>query len=441
MSSPITLPPVQLPVVTPYNAAQAIYGLNKQFSPYRKWAIEPLATSQKLIEEAYDLFKPQIESVLEDLPEGDSRKMGFIDAISSQNQARLSKLPSPLKPLIDKLVALRAAAFPESQRREKVVTNQVRPYLPFVKNHIRDVQFNQALLQMDPDSVALAHPKNVRVVAPVGQNYGSTGPHGMTGPHDLTLGNKAWQRALQKTASMDEAVSHYLNWSVIPADADPAVPDSGLQVVAPVATRRSNPYAWRKADNTNPNVRRIAVFIDDAEENMKDQTDGLMKNFIKQPWNAFNAQSGFSGYRVDEILIVRPPTAEESKRGITVYDKLTHAFAQMHAFTEDQRKQARAQGQDPKALSFESYISWAVHGSSELPKHLELQEKQTGQTCPERFREGSMEFRALFKPLVPENHKENVSETTLKHLEHQYLSNFRYVVQHLTSCTSGSFTA
>jgi hypothetical protein len=416
---------------------QSVYALQKSFAPMRRWMMEPIALMQQHVYQTYDAYKPLWDQALGEVPDGLKRKETFLQEILNPHSSMVQKIPPALAPLVAQLKANWQGVMAEKSRREQVVIQHISGWLPWLHQMVEPFRQSVLASRPEPSRMRDPHPANVRIVGAVSQNYGATGAHGLRFPGDLTLGNKAWLQAVRSTASLEEAIERYQQWSVIPAEADPNLPDTGLQIVSPVSTRRSFPHAWRKVDNANPDIKRFAVFIDDGVHNMTSQTATMQQSLVYQDTAA---PAAAHGYRVDAIRLVRPPSAEEAARGITIHQKLQQVFGEMQAFAAQQKAQAQSRGQDPNQLRFESLITWNVHGTAELPPDHQQWETMTGQPSPLRFQEGAMEFKALFTPAFPES-PDTVSEAEIKHLERTYLGDYTAVIQQLSSCLSGALTA
>ncbi|MEI8390277.1 MAG: hypothetical protein WCG23_10395 [bacterium] len=300
-------------------------------------------------------------------------------------------------------------------------------FLNSVKNQYAQFLDNN---RPDPSKVSDPHPNNIRVLAAVSQNEAATGTlpgekaDWVTRKFSDALGTEASiDKAMDKT-SKDAAVMGYSN-----AEAP--------TMQKPVTTRRENNTAWQKADNNNPDIKRVVIFnvTEDGSGNFKKGADELRKNFYtpdeKNESNPFETR-----FRADKIITVTPPTKEEEKQGITQADKIRQAFEQSKQFMEDQkdlaRKNAIAEGKDPeaavKALKFEGMANWFGHGTT-------VKEKSPEKDDPRRYQEGSAEFKFW----TNSQKNEGIEESDIKKME-QNVKDFSYFTEYFNSCHSGAMT-
>ncbi|MEZ4575071.1 MAG: hypothetical protein R2857_09175 [Vampirovibrionales bacterium] len=219
---------------------------------------------------------------------------------------------------------------------------------------------------------------------------------------------------------------------------DPEVPDYPPipHLEQAVSTpNRAQPQSWRKADNANPYVKRVAVVVatDDNTGEMERELPYVTGRFVEAPPQAFAAMGDPSRYRVDRLIVVKPATQAEKAQGITQADKIRQAYVEMARFAQVARQQAQAQGLNPSLVRVEGFSSWIGHG---------MTQPNVGPSDDDdrRYLQGSKEFFFItqHKPGQPEG----ISETEMKQLEQQYVApNFTYFVQHLSACGSGAAIA
>jgi hypothetical protein len=332
----------------------------------------------------------------------------------------------------------------------QIARNQ-KAFVEMIRSNITAYLQEINSLKLDPNAseIEIKHPENIRVIAASSQNGGSSSP---IGDETLSWGTNTFVNALQQTDSLDNAIDHaeqhYLlregdGPETIPDDLDK--PPVGAHFEKPIATNRHNPVAWKKADNTNPNVKRIAIVISTGDGNghARVEADTVASQFAVQSAADFAAQPQAAAYRVDKLIRITPPTPEETAKGITQTDKIKQAFANAETFVAAQkqaaREQALATGNNPdaaeQALQFDGFASWHGHGMT-------VQDKGPAQDDDRRYLEGSKEFFFITQHASgPNGHPAGVDETTIKTMEHKHLSNFRYFVHNIHACASAAAIA
>ncbi|MCA9841290.1 MAG: hypothetical protein KC475_04145 [Cyanobacteria bacterium HKST-UBA03] len=329
----------------------------------------------------------------------------------------------------------------------KSAYDQIRPYCAQQSELIRRLlpAYHEEIkaLRLDPDDprIAVKHPKNVRVIASIDQNYKAR-----TANPDriMTPGYASFISRLQAQPTVDAAIDDYENNPIfIPSERAPYYPDNPDYPPIPhlehaVSTpNRAQPNAWRKADNTNPLVRRVAILIatNDGSGAPEQELPFMVNMFRQMPAKDYElAGNNPRQYRVDKLVVIKPVTLDEQARGITQVHKIRAAYAQLNQFVEQQYRQALVEGVDPRYLQFEGFCSWTGHGTTPPP-----------QTMPEnddrRYLQGAHEFYFITGP-GDARRPEGLSETEIKQLEQQFVApHFRYFVQHFNACKSGAAIA
>ena len=281
--------------------------------------------------------------------------------------------------------------------------------------------------RLNPNDDPNPHPTNVRIAAavPQGDFNGMVAPL----PNGMNRQVQDFIDHVKQTGSLDAAIdaTTQLQYSNDGSNGD------WPYISKQVATDRHNPHAWRKADNQDPNVRRIVLQF---------ATDPVVTTMMANTLNtAFHEApvgqaTGPDQYRVDRIVTLETATPEQIEQAFKaarqwadaerqrVYDQaLTEA--RLHGGTE-QDHQGAAQAAVAN-LRFEAFTGWHGHGNVDENK---TPEGDRG------YQEGAQEFK--FKTAT-----DHMSETQIKALERQYLGPdcFDYVVGYSMSCRSGALIA
>jgi len=286
----------------------------------------------------------------------------------------------------------------------------------------------------DASKVTDPHPSNTRILAAQVQAGVAESPNPEISEIDRTT--QKYSDSLRTEPSVDKAMDKVSNNADVFYNSITNMPS----IQKPVSTNRENSNAWKKADNDNPNVKRIVMFnvTEDKSDigGFQKDADAIKKNFYVS--NGKNDANPFENrFRVDKIIDVTPPTKEEEAQGITQSDKIKRGFEQCKQFEEEQkeltRQKAIAEGKDPeaavKALRFEGMANWFGHGST-------IAEKSPNKDDPRYYQEGSAEFKFISDP----EKKESISETKIKQWERDNIKDFSYFTQYFNSCHSGAIT-
>lgn len=282
----------------------------------------------------------------------------------------------------------------------------------------------------EPAAVSDRHPNNIRILGAVSQTEPAMAANNKKGEKVDWL-TKKFSTTLRTNKTIDEAMDETSKEAVVTGYSDGQPPI----IQKPVTTKRENKTAWRKSDNGNLNVKRVAIFIvtEDGSRNFKNNADEIRKNFyIPDKKNKSNSLKKL--FRLDKIINVTPPTEEEMKQDITQADKIRQAFEQCKQFMEDQkdiaRKKALEEGRDPekaaKALRFEGMANWFGHGTI-------VENKSPKVDNPRYFQEGTAEFKFITNPLE----QEGIEESEIKRME-QKVKDYTYFTQYFNSCHSGA---
>jgi len=282
----------------------------------------------------------------------------------------------------------------------------------------------------DPSKVSDPHPDNVRVLGAVSQTEPAAAANQQKGEKADWV-TKKFSAALSTEKTLDKAMDKASKDAVVTGFSEGQAPI----IQKPVSTKRENKTAWKKSDNNNPNVKRIAIFVvtEDGSRNFKNNSDEIKKNFYTG--SSSNPQE--NRFRVDKVITVTPLTEDEARQGITQADKIKQAFKQSKTFIEDQkdlvRKKAVAEGKDPEkavsALKFEGFAGWFGHGTI-------IEDKSPKKEDPRYFQEGSAEFKFITNPFT----QEGLQESEIKKMEQQNIKEYSYFTQYFSSCHSGAIT-
>lgn len=296
--------------------------------------------------------------------------------------------------------------------------------------------------RMDPNPPAGAtaqekreyHPDNIRVLGGISQNDES-GSGDYAGPA-TTASTEAFVRSLERFPTMDEAINQTTS-SLL----DDIEPDRG-ELISPVATPRENPKAWRKADNTDPNLRRIVILTSPSASPWKGLNE-IAKRFDEQSADGYadNPQAG--KFRVDNIIRIEKPSRDNIKAAFMQASEFVKqerkkvreaAIAEARLAGKSEREQKLAGNEAENALQFEGFMGWGGHGNVEGNEdRLRLPNRQA------RGREGSAEY---YYDVTPDGSTKDpnkkIREKDIKGWEHDYLSAYRYFIHYSMTCHSGA---
>lgn len=276
--------------------------------------------------------------------------------------------------------------------------------------------------RLDPDSMDNPHPSNIRVLAAISQLSGSKAPDE---GERISIHVQLISQLLQDEDSIDALIKK-AEETVFLIDAKHRAEP---HIQKPLSTpNRQNANCWRKSDNNNPNVRRIAIFIptEDGSGTFLYEMDELIRNYRIQTPAEFSLQPDPKLYRVDRVIKVLPPTVEEELDGVTQSDKIRKAFKEAEEFVRIELEHA---DRSNNPISFEGIAHWIGHGM--------YKEEAGPQEGDDRlFLEGSREFFFITK--FGENEPEGLDESAIKELERKHLRDFCYFVNNIGSCGSGA---
>ena len=345
-----------------------------------------------------------IETVLPKIPK--SNRKHFLELRNSKNQSE-KELEATMK------------SDPDVIKSYILLTSLKKQYAEFVDEN-----------RPEPSMVLDKHPDNMRILGAVSQTEPAAAANNKKG-EKVDWFTKKFSTALRANETVDEAMDKASKKAVVTGYSDGQPPI----IQKPVSTKRENKTAWRKSDNNNLNVKRIAIFIvtEDGSKNFKNNADEIRTNFYipdeKSKSNPFERR-----FRVDGIITVTPPTEEEITQGITQADKIRQAFEQGKQFMDNQkalaRKKAEEEGSDPEkaagALRFEGMANWFGHGTI-------VEDKSPKKGDPRYFQEGTAEFKFITNPLE----QKGIEESEIKRME-QNVKDYTYFTQYFNSCHSGA---
>ncbi len=353
----------------------------------------------------------------------ETARLGMISRLIFDSSSGRSKdVINSLSPESRRVFDMLRARYNTNQRAWTRLIDNTRPFngmlydsfIPVGSNY-RD-SINRS--RLPSASVSNPHPSNIRVLAATTQNGGS-----LPGNHEQASIHTRWlsQAMMMFSSSMDEAIS-YMERQVHITGRELNIEP---QIQTPIASSRSNPTSWRRQDNANQNVRRIAIIIaaDDGSGDVNRDVELLRSNYFVGSYQRYrddkNPQTR-NQYRVDRLVVIRPPTSDEASRGITLRDKIMQAYREVEAFVNEERRR----GDD---LAFEGIAHWLGHGMT-------IDGIGPGRNEPDFYREGSQEFFFI----TNRARIEGLTEDEIKKLERTYLSQFRYFIQDFNSCQSGA---
>lgn len=294
-------------------------------------------------------------------------------------------------------------------------------------------------LRQKPEEAQIPHPKNTRVLGAVTQDVKNPGSEDQKLPSWST---QKFKEALQNTDSIDGAINRTTNQ--VKVDGAPTETHTGNpQILKPIATDRQNPDTWKKSDNSNSKVKRIAIFVQTGnnEQGFGVESRSMREYFKKQSVSEYihnPDKDKDKHYRVDETFVVEEATpgkvkvAFEQARSFVKKERdmaCQNAIAVARSAGLSEKEQKIAGDKAARELQFEGFAHWAGHGSIDQSKN----PKDNA-----ALQEGAKEFQFSFEPSP-----ETISESAIKGWEKEYLNEdyFRSFIHYYSSCHSGAITS
>lgn len=221
----------------------------------------------------------------------------------------------------------------------------------------------------------------------------------------------AFAKAMAETGSLNEAFDR-MHRDVLVED--------GRHWQKPVATPRDPKTwsrVWRKDENTNAHVHRVAILVETDDILSQDDFHRSLETLKS------GLQDPRTGYRIDKVIVVKPPTTEELINGETIQSRVLKAFKDAKAFRTEHLANQPDSEKQADAERFECFVAWVGHGGA--------RENPATQASPDlKLKEGTMDF------ILQLNHGFGLSDKGRKLLLEE-LEGFQ-VLEYISTCHSGA---